>query len=63
MVKKVYTPEQIINKLREAEIHLSQGASIGNHSRQMPIKSSKSSSKYRKHPVIEFVYTNKYNGG
>jgi putative transposase len=28
MAKKGYTPEQIINKLREAEILLSQGASI-----------------------------------
>ena len=28
MAKKGYTPEQIINKLREAEIHLSQGATI-----------------------------------
>jgi len=25
MVKKAYTPEQIINNLREAEVHLSQG--------------------------------------
>ena len=28
MVKKGYAPEQIINKLREAEILLSQGATI-----------------------------------
>jgi putative transposase len=28
MVRKGYTPEQIINKLREAEILLSQGATI-----------------------------------
>jgi len=28
MVKKAYTPEQIINKLREAEIMLSQGATL-----------------------------------
>ncbi len=28
MVRKSYTPEQIINKLREAEILLSQGATI-----------------------------------
>jgi len=28
MAKKGYTPEQIINKLREAEILLSQGATI-----------------------------------
>ena len=28
MVRKGYTPEQIINKLREAEIMLSQGATL-----------------------------------
>jgi putative transposase len=28
MVKKWYTPEQIINKLREAEVMLSQGATL-----------------------------------
>ncbi len=28
MVKKGYTPEQIINKLREAEVLLSQGATL-----------------------------------
>ena len=28
MVKKAYTPEQIINKLREAEILLSQGMTV-----------------------------------
>jgi len=28
MVKKGYTPEQVINKLREAEILLSQGATV-----------------------------------
>jgi putative transposase len=29
MVRKGYTPEQIINKLREAEVLLSQGNTIG----------------------------------
>ncbi len=29
MPKKTYTPEQIINKLREAEVLLSQGATLG----------------------------------
>lgn len=29
MPKKGYTPEQIINKLREAEILLNEGASLG----------------------------------
>jgi hypothetical protein len=28
MVRKNFTPEQIINKLREAEIHIKQGISI-----------------------------------
>ena len=28
MAKRGYTPEQIINKLREAEIQLNQGATI-----------------------------------
>ena len=37
MVKKTYTPEQIINKLREAEIHLSQGATIAETSRKLGI--------------------------
>lgn len=29
MPRKIYTPEQIINKLREAEVLLSQGNAIG----------------------------------
>ena len=37
MVKKGYTPEQIINKLREAEILLSQGNSIIEASRQVGV--------------------------
>ncbi len=37
MVKKTYTPEQIINKLREAEIHINQGISIAEASRKMGI--------------------------
>lgn len=37
MVKKGYTPEQIINKLREAEILLSQGGSIVEASRKIGI--------------------------
>ena len=35
MVKKGYTPEQIIDKLREAEILLSQGASIAEASKKI----------------------------
>jgi putative transposase len=37
MVKKGYTPEQIINKLREAEILLSQRTSIGEASRKIGV--------------------------
>ena len=37
MVKKGYTPEQIINRLREAEIHLSRGASIAEASKQIGV--------------------------
>jgi len=37
MVKKGYTPEQIINKLREAEIHLGQGANIAEASKQLGV--------------------------
>ena len=37
MVKKGYTPEQIINKLREAEIHLRQGASIAEASKRLGV--------------------------
>ena len=37
MVKKGYTPEQIINKLREAEILLSQGNSIVEASRKIGV--------------------------
>ncbi len=35
MVRKGYTPEQIIGKLREAEILLNQGATIGEASRKI----------------------------
>jgi putative transposase len=37
MAKKGYPPEQIINKLREAEILLSQGNSIGKASRKVGV--------------------------
>ena len=35
MVKKSHSPEQIINKLREAEILLNQGANVGEASRKI----------------------------
>ena len=37
MAKKTHTAEQIINKLREAEIHINQGMSITEASRQIGI--------------------------
>ncbi len=37
MVRKTYTPEQIIHKLREAEVLLSQGATIGEASRKIGV--------------------------
>ena len=37
MVRKSYTAEQIINKLREAEILLNQGATIGEASRKIGV--------------------------
>ena len=38
MVRKGYTPEQIINKLREAEVLLSQGATVGEVSRKIGVR-------------------------
>ena len=37
MVRKNFTPEQIINKLREAEIHINQGLSIAEASRKIGV--------------------------
>ena len=37
MVRKTYTPEQIINKLREAEIHINQGVPISEASRKIGV--------------------------
>ena len=37
MVKRAYTPEQIINKLREAEVLLSQGSNVGEASRKIGV--------------------------
>ena len=37
MAKRTYTPERIISKLREAEVLLSQGATIGEASRKIGI--------------------------
>ena len=37
MVKKAFKPEQIIGKLREAEVLLSQGLTVGEASRKLDI--------------------------
>ena len=37
MARRSYTPERIINKLREAEILLSQGATIGEAARKIGV--------------------------
>jgi len=37
MAKKNYTPEQIINKLREAEIHINQGIPVAEASRNIGV--------------------------
>ena len=37
MVRKGFTPAQIINKLREAEIHINQGISIAEASRKIGV--------------------------
>lgn len=37
MARKVFKPEQIINKLREAEVLLSQGSTVGEASRRLGV--------------------------
>jgi len=37
MAKRIYSPEQIINRLREAEILLNQGATVGEASRKIGV--------------------------
>ena len=37
MVRKNFTPEQIINKLREAEVHINQGISVVEASRKIGV--------------------------
>jgi len=37
MVRKAFQPEQIINKLREAEVLLSQGSTVGEASRKLGV--------------------------
>ncbi len=37
MVRRTYRPEQIINKLREAEVFLSQGVTVGEAARKLGV--------------------------
>jgi len=37
MARRAFTPEQIINKLREAEVHLSQGDTVSEASRKIGV--------------------------
>ncbi len=37
MIRKAYTAEQIINKLREAEILVSQGTTVGEVNKKMGV--------------------------
>jgi len=37
MARRAFTPEQIINKLREAKVHLSQGDTVGEASRKIGV--------------------------
>ena len=37
MVRRSFTPEQIINEIREAEIHINQGISIAEASRKIGV--------------------------
>ena len=37
MARRLFKPEQIINKLREAEVLMSQGATVGEASRKIGV--------------------------
>jgi len=37
LARRLFTPEQIINKLREAEVLMSQGATVGEASRKIGV--------------------------
>ncbi len=45
MARRVFTPEQIINKLREAEVLLSQGDTVGEASRKIGVTEQRGSVK------------------
>ena len=53
MVKKSHSPEQVINKLREAEILLNQGANVGEACRKIgAIATSKPLDLLRRRPSV-----------
>ena len=37
MARRIYTPERIINKLRKAEVLLSQGSTVGEAARKIEV--------------------------
>ena len=37
MARRIYTPERIINKLRKAEVFLSQGSTVGEPARKIEV--------------------------
>ncbi len=37
MARRIYTPERIINKLRKAEVLLSQGSTVGEAARKIGV--------------------------
>ena len=47
MVRRAFKPEQIINKLREAEVLLSQGSTVGEASRKLGV-TEQTHSRWRK---------------
>ena len=59
MVKKSHSPEQIINKLREAEILLNQGANIGEACRKIGVTEQ---TYYRWRKESEVCALSKQNG-
>jgi len=52
MVRKGFKPEQIIGKLREAEVLLSQGSTVGEASRKLGVTGQKKKARIRFSSVI-----------
>ena len=66
MVRKSCTPEQIINKLREAEIHINRGISISGVSRKIGVTEQtyyrwrKEYSDLRIEEIIKFIFWKRF---